>query len=200
MPSTGWCSGLLYARFARPIPRIRFTDCAFVGVHHGAPSLTFRCANDRLESLINTNVQLTMSLNERMPNGGTWRRFHDLTLVRPSLPTFLLPWTVQHKIDAHSPLHGKTEDDWKAARIEVFVVVNAVDAVFGGGVWARKRYAAGNIRFGYRAKDVFRDVADEHGGPARVIDMAFFDAMVREDAVVESENKEQEATHKLTVQ
>ena len=43
-------TGILYARFSRPVPRIRFSKCAFVCRHHGQRSLIVRIANDRLES------------------------------------------------------------------------------------------------------------------------------------------------------
>ena len=187
-------TGLLYARFARPIPRIRFTPCAFLSVHHGHRSLTFRMANDRLEALINTQVQLTMSITQHSTTGNSsWRRFHDLQLVRPSLPTFLLPWTVQHRIDARSPLWGMGEDEWKAGRVEVYVVVSAVDSVFGGSVWARKKYGGEDVRWGYKPRDVFREV-QEGGGVVRVVDMALMDEVDREDrGDVEAEKKEQEA-------
>src|SRR6185437_14074924 len=113
-------------------------------------SLTFRLANDRLESLINTQVQVTMSLTERTKEG-PWRRFHDLPLARPSLPTFLLPWTVQHKIDGRSPLYGLSETEWRQARVEIYCVVSAVDSVFGGALWARKRYSAHEVLWGLKA-------------------------------------------------
>ena len=43
-------TGILYARFSRPVPRIRFSSHAFVCRHHGQRSLVVRIANDRLES------------------------------------------------------------------------------------------------------------------------------------------------------
>ena len=122
----------------RPVGRIRFTDYAFLSVHHGVRSLTFRVANDRLEALINTQMQVTMSISQ-MSKEGMWRKFHDLQLTRPSLPTFLLPWTAQHKIDKRSPLYGLSEQDWKDGKVEVYCVLSAVDSVYGGSIWARKR-------------------------------------------------------------
>ena len=43
-------TGILYARFSRPVPRIRFSSHVFVCRQHGVRSLVVRIANDRLES------------------------------------------------------------------------------------------------------------------------------------------------------
>ena len=87
--------------------------------------------------------------------------------------------------------------------------MTAVDSVFGGAIWARHRYDYTAVRFGWRPADVFTNLhADESlavrsgsgsGGSGgdeqhvRVIDMALFDEMEREDGVDKA--VEDEAQH-----
>ena len=140
--------------------------------------------------MINTQVQLVMSMSTTTTDGKPWRHFYNLELTRSSIPTFLFPWTLQHKLDAASPLHSLSAAQWVAARVDVHCVVTAVDSVFGGAIWARHRYGVGEVRFGWAPADVFANLsvaagADEVGGGGvgeghlRVIDMALFDAMER---------------------
>ena len=181
-------TGLLYARFAKPIPRIRFTSHVCISLqssgslHSSHPLLCLRMANDRLESLLNTQVQLTMSLTKRSEDGrSSFRQFHDLVLRRNSLPTFLLPWTVMHEISDKSPLHGLSPAEMLAAGVEIFVVVNAVDSVFGGGIWARKSYGMDDILWGRRFADVFSSL-QQGDETVRVVDMAKMElTLVEED-------------------
>jgi inward rectifier potassium channel len=178
-------TGLLYARFAKPIPRIRFTSHCCISLRGGLssshPLLCLRMANDRLESLLNTQVQLTMSITKRSEDGRfSFRLFHDLPLRRNSLPTFLLPWTVMHEITDKSPLHGLSAAEMLAAGVEIFVVVNAVDSVFGGGIWARRSYGMEDILWGRKFKDVF-SLVQQGDETLRVIDMAKMELTVPED-------------------
>ena len=144
--------------------------------------------------VINTQVQLVLSMATTTVEGKPWRHFHQLDLTRSSMPTFLFPWVLQHKLDPASPLHSLTLTQWRNARVDIHCVVTAVDSVFGGGIWARHRYSWGDVRFGWRPADVFTDLhADElarsgvgDGGvqqpSVRVIDMALFDAMERDES------------------
>ena len=221
-------TGILYARFSRPVSRIRFSKSIFVCQQHGVRSLVLRIANDRLESrqphasptarctepvklhclqlahavrfscvlcvcpVINTQVQLIMSMSSTTAEGKPWRHFYHLELARSSIPTFLFPWVLQHRLDAASPLHALTRAQWHAARVDVHCVVSAVDSVFGGNIWARHRYDHTDVRFGWRPVDVFQNMHADvwqrsglEGGQQqgmRVIDMALFDEAERDES------------------
>ena len=57
-------TGILYARFSKPVPRIRFSRSIFVCRQHGVRSLVLRIANDRLESRQTTRAVQTSSIVE----------------------------------------------------------------------------------------------------------------------------------------
>ena len=150
------------------------------------------CVVVKCVAVINSQVQLIASMATTTEEGKPWRHFYQLELTRSSIPTFLFPWSLQHKLDATSPLHSITRRQWQDARIDLHCVVTAVDSVFGGSIWARHRYGPSDVRFGWRPADVFTNLhADEiaHGGVdglqqqnVRVIDMALFDEMERDES------------------
>ena len=55
-------TGILYARFSKPIPRIRFGSHVFICKLHGQRSLVIRLANDRLESRQTHSASPTLRL------------------------------------------------------------------------------------------------------------------------------------------
>ena len=156
--------------------------------------------------MINTQVQLVMSMSTCTETGKPWRHFYQLELSRSTIPTFLFPWTLQHKLDAASPLHSLTHRQWRDARVDLHVVVTAVDSVFGGAIWARHRYSCSDVRFGWQPADVFTSLqADELASRGmegqqhvKVIDMALFDEMERDVSGKEEEaNDDQDDEHAL---
>ena len=147
---------------------------------------------------------MVMSMSSITQEGKPWRHFYNLELTRSTIPTFLFPWSLQHKLDASSPLHSLTHAQWRDAKVDLHAVVSAVDSVFGGTIWARHRYQNTDVRFGWRPADVFTNLhADEQARaganghqPVRVIDMAKFDQMERDesdpDDIDEDDDEEQD--------
>lgn len=85
----GWCSfglitGLLFSRFSRPSARVIFSHFSTIEPYDGKPTLTFRAANRRGNLILQSEIRVTLSRNEKTLEGENIRRVYDLKLVRGS--------------------------------------------------------------------------------------------------------------------
>jgi inward rectifier potassium channel len=98
----------------------------------------------------------------------------DLVLARDRSPALSRSWTVMHRIDETSPLHGLTPADFTADEVEITASVVGTDDTSLQPVHARRRYESKDIVWGARPKDILSDRPD-----GRVqLDVAKFDEIV----------------------
>ncbi|HEX9463752.1 MAG TPA: ion channel [Alphaproteobacteria bacterium] len=163
-------AGLLFARFSQPTARVLFSRVAVVTMYDGVPTLMFRMANERRSQLLQARLTVTLLRYERSPEGIPMWRQRDLDLVRSRSSFFSLSWTVFHKIDERSPLHGRTAEDLLAEEAEVVVLLAGVEEVLSQTVYARHAYDCRDLRWGYR----FVDILKSETGDQLLIDMTRF--------------------------
>jgi len=147
-------TGLIFSRFSRPLPRIRFSDRAIVAPFRGGSAFMFRLVNERRSELVNVEATVTFSRFETV-DGVRTRTFSELALERSKVVFFSLTWTIVHPIDATSPLYGLTYQDLVDSQAEVLVLLTAVDEVFSQQVHTRTSYVATEILWGARFINVF---------------------------------------------
>lgn len=147
-------TGLIFSRFARPLPRIRFSDRAVVAPYRGGSAFMFRLVNERRSELVNVEATVTFSRFETV-EGVRTRTFSELPLERAKVIFFSLTWTIVHPIDATSPLYGLTYQDLVDSQAEILVLLTAVDEVFSQQVHTRTSYVASEILWGARFINVF---------------------------------------------
>ena len=157
-------TGLIFARFSRPTARILFSDVAVITHHNGVPTLMFRCANQRLNQILEATIGVTVLRDETSAEGRVMRRFHDLKLLRQRTPVFALSWTVLHPIDEASPLHGLNHADMIAEGLEIVVILSGVDETFAQPIQARHSYLAEEIRWDHNFVDIMLEI--ENGATA----------------------------------
>jgi inward rectifier potassium channel len=153
-------TGLIFARFARPSARLLFADNPVVSNHEGKPTLMVRLANERHNIIGNATARLWLLKNVVSKEGGSFRRFYELPLVRNEHPALALSWTLYHIIDEESPLHGQTADDLDASSVTLVVVVSGYDVVAAQTVHARKSYDHPDILFGHSYADILGTLED----------------------------------------
>jgi inward rectifier potassium channel len=101
--------------------------------------------------------------------GIAMRRFEELKLVRARSPLFALSWTVMHRIDESSPLHGQTLDSLVESQAELIALLSGTDDTFAETIYARQAYRPHQIRWNHRFTDVLsvdargRRVVNLHG-------------------------------------
>jgi len=153
-------AGIVFARFARPVARIRFSDVAVVAPYRGGTGLMFRIANMRESELMEVGARVLLS---RRRGGGatTDREFHTLQLERDRVVFFPLTWTVVHPITADSPLHRVSAEELRASEAELLVYLTAYDETFSQTVHARSSYRADEVVFDARFAPIVALTEDE---------------------------------------
>jgi inward rectifier potassium channel len=147
-------TGLIFARFSRPNARLLFAQNPVISTHDGKLTLMTRLANERHNIIGNATAKLWLLRNMTTIEGGSFRRFSELPLVRNEHPALALSWTLYHVLDENSPLYGLTADEMEAAAVSLVVVVSGYDVVAAQTVHARQSYDFSDIRFGHRYADI----------------------------------------------
>jgi inward rectifier potassium channel len=174
MSGLALATGVIFARFSRPRARVLFSQVAVVTPYDGVPTLMFRAANQRRDQILEAEVTVSLLRDETAREGGTMRRFQDLTLSRNRTPMFGLTWTVMHPIDKTSPLHGVSPQSLAAAHAEIVIVLTGLDAGYAQTIHARHSYVADEILWNRKFVDVLSQLEDG----TRVIDYRRFHDVV----------------------
>ena len=155
-------TGLIFAKFSRPTARVRFSRVAVISKRDGVPSLMFRMANVRSSQIVEAQIHVAFSRDERTREGEYVRRFYDLDLARYRNAIFAYSWTAIHPIQPGSPFYGATPEELIKAQANLTVSLTGIDEVFSQTVYARYSYEAADIIWGARLADIINETA-EHG-------------------------------------
>jgi len=153
MVYTAVVTGMIFVRFSKPKAKIVYAEHPVVSHHNGHPTLMLRIANGRAQLLTDATVRLYVLLPETGPEGQRFRRTHNLELSRSDFPLFALTWTLMHRIDATSPLHGFTREGLIEEHVRLFVSIRARDPALAAEVHDLKSYPADAIAWGMRYSD-----------------------------------------------
>jgi len=143
----GVWTGLLYARFARPRPRILFAKESVVAPFRGATAWMFRMVPLHDHPLLEADVSAMFSWVEENESGPA-RRYLELKLDQKAVRFFPMNWTVVHPIDEDSPFFGLTREDLAQVDVEILVLLKAHDESYSQTVHARSSWKAAEIVFG----------------------------------------------------
>ena len=149
-------TGLAFARFSKSRARLRFSEVATIESAEGGSILTFRVANVRQNSLVDGRIRVSVSMDEETPEANLVRRVVPLSLVRDQSITFQLMWTVMHRIDAASPLHGLSLEELRWRHAELLVAFQGIDEVLLVPVHFRVSYGSDDLRMNERFVDMVR--------------------------------------------
>lgn len=163
-------TGVLFAKFARPVAQLLFSDVAVVAPREGVPTLMFRVGNERQNHVVEATMKLYVVRDETTMEGERVRRWYDLRLVRNTSPVFALTWTVMHPIDESSKLFGATQESMLADRTEIIATLVGLDVTLSATIHARHSYTAEEVAFDAR----FVDIMSIDAKGRRAIDFARF--------------------------
>lgn len=153
--SIALATGLIFARFSRPIPRIRFSRHAVVAPYRGITGFMFRIVNARRNEIV--GVEATVILARFETTGGVrTRTFTELSLERKRVIFFSLSWTVVHPIDEQSPMRGVTQQALIDSEAEFLILLSGTDETFFQTVSARGSYVAPEVKWGHRFTNIFK--------------------------------------------
>ena len=157
---TALVTGAFFARFARPQPRLIFSDVAVITPYEGRTALMVRVASRRVHSINEVRGRISYLRTFHLPDGGTFRRFFDLKLVRSENPVLSLSWTLIHPIDEDSPLHGMNEERLRDEAPRLLVSINGFDEAISSPINDRRSYRPEDIRVGHVFVHILEDMPD----------------------------------------
>ena len=132
-------TGIVFARFARPVARFLFSERAIIAPYNGITAFMFRIVNQKSNEIVELNAKLMLARRKKhSPNGE--REFIQLKLERERVALFPLSWTIVHPIDEGSPLRGLTAEDLAAQQAEFMILLKAYDDTFSQQVLSRYSY------------------------------------------------------------
>lgn len=149
-------TGIVFARFSTPSAKVIFAHKAIIGMHDGKRTLMLRMANARATAIVEAACKLYLSRDERLADGETMRRIHDLPLRRATSPIFALSWLATHTIDESSPLYGITAEHMVASNMNILLTFQGTDDRLAATVHTRYAYNAEDIAFDCRYADLFQ--------------------------------------------
>ena len=150
---TAVVTGVIFIRFSKPKAKIVYAERPVVANHNGVPTLMIRIANGRTHMLTDASVRLSALTVESTPEGQMFRRMKSLELSLSHFPLFALTWTLMHKIDERSPLHGYSSDMLQRDGVRLLLSVEARDQALSVQVHDLKNYSAESVAFGMRYSD-----------------------------------------------
>lgn len=154
MMSLALLTGMMFARFSRPTARFLFARYAVIRPFDGQQTLVLRAANARQNIVMEASAQLRLLRDEVTVEGYRIRRIYDLPLRRSQQPVFLFGWTLQHVIDAHSPLADATMESLRAANAYLLLTLSGIDDTTGQTLIARQEYPAATLRWNHSYVDI----------------------------------------------
>jgi len=156
---TALATGAFFARFARPRPRLMFSEVAVIAPYEGGRALMLRVASRRLQGVSEATARIVY-LRQVAVEGTTFRRLTELPLVRSNLPVLTFSWTLIHPIDEHSPLYDMTPERVAAETPSLLVSVGGFDEAISAPVTDRRSYQPSDIRIGHVFVDILRELPD----------------------------------------
>ena len=171
----GILTGLLFARFSRPNPKLLFSKHALVAPYRGITAFEFRVANGlRHNELVEASAKVLLTKFEDV-DGVRTRRYYPLALERDRVTFLPLTWTVVHPIDESSPLYGETLDTLRQSQAEFIVLLGGLDEAISAQVNQRTSYSPDEVLWGARFANAFL-IARTRGGKV-TFDMRKFDTV-----------------------
>ncbi len=151
---TAILTGLIFVRFSKPRAKFLFAEHPVITMHNGMATLMLRVGNGRATVLADARIKIGVLISETSQEGATFRRTHELALVRSSIPVFPLTWTIMHEINDASPLHGMSAQGYLNADVRLFVSFEARDPSLALVVHDLRSYGPADVMFATHYADV----------------------------------------------
>ena len=158
--SFAFITGLLYGRFTKPGADLAFSQHAIVAPYLQMTGLMFRFAASKdtialSDVLVRVNLGMQITENEQPVY-----KFYELPLERTHIESLAMNFTVVHPIDENSPLWQLSEEDYKKADVELYILVRAFNDVYSSTVQDRTSYIFSEIKHGVKFAPMYRESED----------------------------------------
>jgi inward rectifier potassium channel len=151
-------TGLLYGRFARPRPFIKYSKNALFAPFKDGVALMYRMVPYTKNYLVNVEVKMTLAIRIT-ENGVQKNKFLNMPLDISKANTLTSNWTVVHIIDENSPFYQLTKEDIANGKAEILIFVQGFDESFANTVISRNSYTYEEFVYGAKFLPMYH--ADE---------------------------------------
>jgi inward rectifier potassium channel len=153
-------TGLVFAKFSRPVARIAFSKNCVICDHEGKPTLMFRCGNERSNVIVEARIHVVATKVVSADPSKPFYKLHDLKLVRDRIGGLRRGWLVMHVVDETSPLYGLDAAGMAKAEIELEIAIMGFDDVTLQTVYAMHLYGDKDILIGHKFVDTLSILAN----------------------------------------
>jgi inward rectifier potassium channel len=175
---TAAATGLVFVRFSRIRGRVMFSEKVAIGPMDGVPTLQIRVGNERTNRIFDAEFRLMITRTGRTAEGVLFYRTEDLALVRSRAHALSRSWTLLHRVEPGSPLHGATPESVAEAEVELVVAMSGVDETALQPIHARYTWEHPYIAWGARLADILSETKDE-----MVLDLRGFHELVASEPI-----------------
>lgn len=151
-------TGLLYGRFARPRPFIKYSKNALFAPFKNGVALMYRMVPYTKNYLVNVEVKMTLAIRI-IENGVQKNKFYNMPLDISKANTLTSNWTLVHIIDENSPFYQLTKEDIANGKAEILIFVQGFDESFANTVISRNSYTFEEFVYGAKFLPMYH--ADE---------------------------------------
>jgi len=143
-------TSLLYGRFSKPRPSLRFSKDIVLREFRGKNAIMFRVVNNRVNAMINPKVKVNLALATQNSSGEFVNNFYDLILEYDSITYLPTTWTIVHEIDVNSPLFEYTTEEITKLQGEFLILMSYYDEAFNQEVYQMFSYSLKEIKLNYK--------------------------------------------------
>lgn len=147
-------TGLLFARFSRPVAKIVFSEKAIISPYMGGKGLMLRLSNAKKNLLLEVDAKVLLVMNI-IENGKEMRKFYDLNLEMSKINMLALSWTIVHPIDKDSPLFEMDKNRLVNSKAEFMVLINGFNDTLSQNVHSRTSYKFYDVEWGAKFSPIF---------------------------------------------
>lgn len=162
-------TGLLYGRFSRPSPKIRFSKKAIIGPYLDINALMLRVINEKSNQLFNVEASVILSRNE-VKNKKVIRRYYALDLERSKVKFFPMSWTIVHPITKNSPLWGQTAETLAKSDSEFLIAIEGINDTYADHHYSRKSFLYDELIWGAKFEPLLNTDGDKYTVDLNTID------------------------------
>ncbi|CAL2074963.1 ion channel [Tenacibaculum sp. 190524A02b] len=133
-------TGLLYGRFSKPKAAIRFSSNLILRDFKEGQAIMFRLMNNRKTVMIEPEITVTLSVNEKDETGNYNRNYYRLNLERDKIMYLPTVWTIVHEIDDKSPLSKYSALEIQDLDAKIYILLKYHEESFGQTVYQASSY------------------------------------------------------------
>ena len=153
--SFSFITGLLYGRFSKPKGAILFSENFIVRNFKGERALMFRLMNSRKTIMIEPEIKVTLTINEKAEDGVVKRNFYRLSLEREKIMYLPTSWTIVHEITKDSPLYLYTNEELQHLDAKLYILIKYHEESFGQDVYHASSYDFKQLKLNVKYKSNF---------------------------------------------